>query len=129
VYRLQQALNARSKSVKGSKLLIIGLSYKKDIGDIRESPAYQIIPMLIKLGAVIAYHDPFVPQILPTRNWPSPVALNSQPLTIETISSHDAVVIITDHTSIDYELIAKHAKMIIDSRGVYRKPLANVVKA
>ena len=81
------------------------------------------------MGAQIAYHDPFVPVILPSRHWPKPLALMSQPLTSKTIASWDAVLIITDHTSVDYELIAKHAKLIIDSRGVYRKPLANVVKA
>jgi UDP-N-acetyl-D-glucosamine dehydrogenase len=129
VHRLQQALNERGKAIKGSKLLILGLAYKKDIDDIRESPAYQIIPRLIDMGAQISYHDPFVPAITRTRNWPDPLALVSQPLTSETIASQDAVLIITDHTSVDYELIAKHAKLIIDSRGVYRKPLANVVKA
>ena len=129
VRRLQQALNERGKSIKGSKLLVLGLAYKKDIGDTRESPAYQIIPQLVDLGAEIAYHDPFVPAIAPTRHWPEPLALVSQPLTNETIASQDAVLIITDHSSVDYELIAKHAKLIIDSRGVYRKPLANVVKA
>jgi UDP-N-acetyl-D-glucosamine dehydrogenase len=129
VQRLRQALNERGKSIQGSKLLILGLAYKKDIGDIRESPAYQIIPRLIGMGAEIAYHDPFVPAILRSRNWPEPLALVSQPLTSETIAFHDAVLLITDHTSVDYELIARHAKLIIDSRGVYRKPLANVVKA
>ncbi|MEI6610182.1 MAG: nucleotide sugar dehydrogenase [Deltaproteobacteria bacterium] len=129
VQRLQQALNERGKAIKGSKLLIMGLSYKKDIGDIRESPAYQIIPRLVNLGAGITYHDPFVPAITRSRNWPDPLALTSQPLTKETIASQDAVLIITDHTSVDYELIARHAKLIIDSRGVYRKPMANVVKA
>jgi UDP-N-acetyl-D-glucosamine dehydrogenase len=129
VHRLQQALNERGKSIKGSKLLILGLAYKKDIGDTRESPAYQIIPRLIDLGAEIAYHDSFVPAVARTRHWPEPLALVSRPLTSETIVAQDAVLIITDHTSVDYELIAKHAKLIIDSRGVYRKPLANVVKA
>jgi UDP-N-acetyl-D-glucosamine dehydrogenase len=129
VQRLQQALNERGKSIKGSKLLILGLAYKKDINDTRESPAYQIIPRLVDLGAEIAYHDPFVPAVLRTRHWPEPLALLSQPLTSETIASQDAVLIITDHTSVDYDLIARHAKLIIDSRGVYRKPLANVVKA
>jgi UDP-N-acetyl-D-glucosamine dehydrogenase len=129
VHRLQQALNERGKSIKGSKLMILGLAYKKDINDTRESPAYQIIPQLINMGAEIAYHDPYVPTVLRTRQWPEPLALFSQPLTSETIALQDAVLIITDHSTVDYELIAKHAKLIIDSRGVYRKPLANVVKA
>jgi UDP-N-acetyl-D-glucosamine dehydrogenase len=129
VNRLQQALNERGKVIKGSKLLILGLAYKKDVSDTRESPAYQIIPNLINMGAEITYHDPFVPTIVSTRHWPEPSALVSQPLTQDTIAAQDAVLIITDHTSVDYEMIAKHAQLIIDSRGVYRKLLANVVKA
>jgi UDP-N-acetyl-D-glucosamine dehydrogenase len=129
VQRLQQALNERGQSIKGSKLLVLGLAYKKDIGDTRESPAYQIIPQLVALGAKIDYHDPFVPAVVHTRHWPEPLPLVSRPLTSEVIASQDAVLIITDHSSVDYEMIAKHAKLIIDSRGVYRKPLANVVKA
>jgi len=129
VQRLQQALNDRGQSIKGSKLLILGIAYKKDIGDTRESPAYQIMPRLIDMGAALTYHDPFVSAIKPTRNWPEPLALVSQPLTKETIAAQDAVLIVTDHSSVDYDLIARHAQLIIDSRGVYRNPLPNVVKA
>lgn len=129
VSRLQQALNERGKSVKGSKLMILGLAYKKNISDDRESPAYKIIDSLITLGAKISYHDPFVPRIIQTRQWPDAPKLKSQRLTGKTIASKDAILIITDHTSVDYNLIAKHAKLIIDSRGVYRESLPNVVKA
>lgn len=129
VSRLQQALNERGKSVKGSKLMIIGLAYKKDISDDRESPAYKIIDSLMALGANLSYHDPFVPVIIHTRQWPDAPALKSKPLTHKTISAQDAILIITDHTAVDYNLIAKHAKLIVDSRGVYRKPLPNLVKA
>lgn len=129
VSRLQRALNERGKSVKGSRLMIIGLAYKKNISDDRESPAYKIIDSLITLGAKISYHDPFVPRIIHTRQWPDAPALKSQLLTGKTIASKDAILIITDHTSVDYNLIAKYAKLIIDSRGVYRKSLPNVVKA
>ena len=129
VNRLQQALNERGKSVKRSKLMIIGIAYKKDINDDRESPAYKIIASLIAMGANISYHDPFVPTVKRTRQWPDAPALKSQPLTSRTIAAQDAILIITDHTSVDYKLIAKHAKLIVDSRGVYRKPLPNVVKA
>ena len=129
VSRLQQALNERGKSVKASKLMIIGLAYKKDINDCRESPAYKIIPRLIAMGANISYHDPFVPTVSRLRQWPDAPALKSQPLTGRTIAAKDAILIITDHTAIDYKLIAKHAKLIVDSRGVYRKPMPNLVKA
>jgi UDP-N-acetyl-D-glucosamine dehydrogenase len=129
INRLQQALNVHGKSVKGSKLMILGLAYKKDISDDRESPAYKIIDSLMALGANISYHDPFVPMIIRTRQWPNAPALKSQPLTSKIIAAQDAVLIITDHTSVDYKLIAKYAKLIIDSRGIYREPLPNVIKA
>jgi UDP-N-acetyl-D-glucosamine dehydrogenase len=129
VSRLQQALNERGKSVKGSKIIVIGLAYKKDINDDRESPAYKIISLLIEMGANISYHDPYVPIMKHTRQWPHAPALKSQPLTGKKIAAQDAIIIITDHTTVDYQLIAKHAKLIVDSRGVYRKPLPNLVKA
>jgi len=127
--KLQQALNERGKSIKGSKLMILGLAYKKDINDTRETPAFKIMRRLSEMGAKISYHDPFVPEILHTRQWPEAPVLKSQPLKEKNITDKDAVIIITDHTPVDYKLIAKHAKLIIDSRGVYRKPMKNVVKA
>ena len=129
VSRLQQALNVRGKSVKSSKLMILGLAYKKDISDDRESPAYRIISILLSMGAKISYHDPFVPKIKRARQWPVGPELKSQPLTRKTIAAQDAILIITDHTAVDYNLIAQHAKLIIDTRGIYRKALPNLVKA
>ena len=129
ISKLQHALNERGKSIKGSKLMILGLAYKKDINDDRESPAYRIIARLISLGAKISYHDPFVPKIRRLRQWPDGPELTSQPLTKKYIAAQDAVLIITDHTKVDYKLIAKNAKLIVDSRGVYRKSLPNLVKA
>lgn len=127
--KLQQALNARGKSIKGSKLMILGLAYKKDINDTRETPAFKIMCRLSEMGAKISYHDPFVPEIKQTRQWPEAPILKSQPLTNKNIASRDAIIIITDHTPVDYKLIVQHAKLIVDSRGVYRKQFKNVVKA
>jgi UDP-N-acetyl-D-glucosamine dehydrogenase len=129
VDRLQQGLNARGRAVNGSNLLVLGLSYKKGIADTRESPAFQIIPLLIQLGAHVEYHDPFVPKAPETRSWPGHPEFVSQPLTSEFIASKDAVVVVTDHPNVDYDMIAKHAKLIVDSRGVYREPRENVIKA
>lgn len=129
VQKLNQSLNEQGKATKGSKVLILGLAYKKDIDDIRESPAYQIFPRLLSMGAIVSYHDPHVPKVKSSRNWPGALMLVSQPLNEETIVEKDAVLIITDHTSVDYEMVARNAKLIIDTRGVYRKPLPNVVKA
>lgn len=127
--RLQQAFNRRAISIKGSKILVMGIAYKKGVGDTRESPAIQIIPRLLELGAEVTYHDPYIPSMPRTRHWPAPLALNSQTITPEFIAAQDAILIITDHASVDYEMIAKHARLIVDSRGVYRKLMPNVVKA
>lgn len=129
VDRLQQGLNSRGKAVMGSSILVLGLSYKKGVADTRESPAYQIIPKLVKMGAQVDYHDPYVPSVPPTRSWPGHPDLESQELTPEFVASRDAIVLITDHPTVDYEMVAKYADLIVDSRGVYREPRPNVLKA
>ena len=129
VARLQHALNERRKAVRGSAVLLLGLAYKKDVGDTRESPAYPIAQRLLELGAELAYHDPYVPAVPRTRSWPAHPGLRSQPLSAELLAQQDAVVIVTDHSNVDYALVANHAKLVIDSRGVYREPRPNVVKA
>ena len=129
IHRLQHGLNGLKKSVNGSRILILGLAYKKDVGDTRESPAYQIIQGLEALGALVSYHDPHVPKVPETRSWPSHPDLESEPLTAQNVASFAAVVVVTDHSTVDYELVAQHAQLIVDSRGVYRGERANVVKA
>jgi UDP-N-acetyl-D-glucosamine dehydrogenase len=129
VDRLQDALNTRGKAVKGSAVMLVGMAYKKDVGDTRESPAYPIAQRLLALGAQLAYHDPFVAEVPKTRSWPGHPEMRSLPLTAESIARHDALVIVTDHSQLDYALIEKHAKLIVDSRGVYRERRPNVVKA
>jgi UDP-N-acetyl-D-glucosamine dehydrogenase len=129
VDRLQDALNTRGKAVNGSAVMIVGMAYKKDVGDTRESPAFPIAQKLLALGAQLTYHDPFVKEVLETRSWPGHPEMRSLPLTAESIARQDAVVIVTDHSRLDYALIANSAKLIVDSRGVYREPRPNVVKA
>jgi UDP-N-acetyl-D-glucosamine dehydrogenase len=129
VDRLQHALNERSKAVRGSAVMLLGMAYKKDVGDTRESPAFPIARRLLELGAVLSYHDPYVGEVPETRSWPGHPEMHSLPLTADTLARQDAVVIVTDHSSIDYALLVKHAKLVIDSRGVYREPRPNVVKA
>jgi UDP-N-acetyl-D-glucosamine dehydrogenase len=126
--KLQQALNDRGKSIKGSKLMILGLAYKKDINDTRKLPLLKSCAVWMTwerryLITTVCSRNPH------TRQWPEAPVLKSQPLTEKNITAKDAIIIITDHTPVDYKLIAKHAKLIIDSRGVYRKPMKNVVKA
>jgi len=127
--KLQFALNERGKSVKGSRVLILGIAYKKDIDDPRESPAFEIIEELRGLGAMVSYHDPHIPVAPRMRTWPNLPAMTSVALTAETLHAHDAVVIVTDHTAIDSELVVRHAPLVVDTRGVYPSPQPNVVKA
>jgi UDP-N-acetyl-D-glucosamine dehydrogenase len=127
--RLQAALNDRGKAVKGSRVLVLGLAYKKDLGDCRESPAFAAIDQLLELGALVSYHDPHVRQAPCQRTWPRLPAMESAPLTAESLEASDAVLLITDHTAVDYQLVLRHAPLIVDTRGVYRQPDPRVVKA
>jgi UDP-N-acetyl-D-glucosamine dehydrogenase len=127
--KLQGALNDHSRSLKGSNVLVLGLAYKKDIDDPRESPAFEIIELLLHLGANVTYHDPHVPKAPSMRSWPDLPPMSSVPLDQATLASTDAVLLVTDHSIVDYELVARHAKLIVDTRGVYRDVRPNVVKA
>ena len=127
--KLQEALNERGKSVKGSRILVLGLAYKKDIDDPRESPAFEIIQKLLHLKADVSYHDPHVPRAPRMRSWPHLPEMTSVPLTREALAGSDAVVVVTDHTAVDYDLVSCAAPLIVDTRGVYRQPQPNVVRA
>lgn len=129
VGKLQHGLNQHRKPINGSRVLMLGLAYKKNVGDPRESPAFEIMRMLLERGADVQYHDPHVPVLPPTREWGYLPKLESTPLTKQTLGDADAVVIVTDHDAVDYEAVAEHAKLVIDSRGVYREPRENVLKA
>ncbi len=129
VEKLRLALNDRRKAVKDSKILVLGLAYKKNVDDARESPAFVIIDLLLQQGAAVSYHDPHVPKAPSVRSWPQLPAMTSVPLEPATLASFDAVLIVTDHSAVDYELVARHAALVIDTRGVYRGSLPNVVKA
>lgn len=129
VNKLQLGLNDRGKALKGTKVLILGVAYKKDIDDPRESPAFEIIELLRRLGAVLSYHDPHVPKLPRMRSWPHLPELTSVPLTEATLAAHDAVLIVTDHTAVDYDAVLAHAPLIVDARGVYRAANPKVIKA
>jgi len=129
VEKLRDALDGHGKSLRGSRILVLGLAYKKDIGDSRESPSFEIIELLLAHKAVVAYHDPFIPAAPAMRSWPSLPPLHSVPLTAATLQSCDAVIIATDHSTVDYELVAKIAPLVVDTRGVFRARRDNVVKA
>jgi UDP-N-acetyl-D-glucosamine dehydrogenase len=129
VGKLQEALNEGGRAVKGAKVLVLGLAYKKDIDDPRESPAFEVIHQLLKLGADVSYHDPYVPVAPRMRSWPDLPAMTSRPLTPEVLHSIDVALLITDHTSVDYDLVLSNAPLIVDTRGIYRVPAPHVVKA
>jgi UDP-N-acetyl-D-glucosamine dehydrogenase len=120
VERLTLALNDRAKPVKGSKVLVLGVAYKKDVADTRESPAFHLIDALVRLGAEVSFHDPFVPVLPVLREWPEMEGRESAPLDAATLRASDAVVLVTDHSSLDYGLILEHAPLIVDTRGIYR---------
>ena len=129
--KLQLALNERGKPVRGSRVLVLGLAYKKDVDDARESPAFEFIDGLLRLGADVSYHDPHVAVAPRMRTWPNLPPMRSVPLTPEGLAAQDAVVVITDHSTVDYALVARHAPLVVDTRGVYRRAAnrANVVRA
>jgi len=115
---LNYGLNERGKAVRGSRVLVLGVAYKKDIEDIRESPALDVIRLLQQRGADVEYHDPHVPRFREDG-----VELVSLPLTAEILRRADCVVIVTDHTAIDYALVAREAALIVDTRHVLpRRP-------
>lgn len=124
--RLIEALNERGKALRDCNVLLIGIAYKKNVDDLRESPSLKIWDILLKKGAKVSYHDPFIPKVPKTRKYK--FEAESKPLNEEILTSFDAVIITTDHSLIDYELIKKFAKLIIDTRGVFPSGL-NVVKA
>lgn len=108
-----QALNLHQKPLNGSKILILGVAYKKDIGDTRESPAYEVIRLMLDKGAYILYHDPHVAQIVLAEG----EIYYSHTLTAAMIESVDCVVILTDHSTVDYDLIVQHAPVVVDTRN------------
>ncbi|GHT13587.1 UDP-N-acetyl-D-glucosamine 6-dehydrogenase [Planctomycetales bacterium] len=121
IRRVADALNENSKSLKGSKICVLGVAYKKDVDDPRESPSFELIERLLAKGAVVTYNDPHIPSLPKMRHYPSMPAMKSQELTEKFLASQDCILIATDHSKYDYEFIVKHAKLIVDSRNATGK--------
>ena len=119
VSRVQDALNEDGRSVKGSNVLVLGVAYKRDVDDARESPALELIEQLEHLGAKVAYNDPYIPKFGPTRHYS--MQMESVTLTDDVVGSADCVLLVTDHAAYDYEWLASKAKMIVDSRNAFSK--------
>ncbi|MFQ5422554.1 MAG: nucleotide sugar dehydrogenase [Phycisphaerae bacterium] len=115
IHRLTAALNDHRKSVRGSRVLVLGLAYKKDVDDLRESPSITLIQKLRALGAKVDYNDPHIPRTHKGRE--HDLRMTSVPLTPANLKRYDAVLIATDHTAYDYAMIVRHSKLVIDSRN------------
>jgi UDP-N-acetyl-D-glucosamine dehydrogenase len=118
VRKVGDALNELGKAVRGSSILIVGVAYKKDIEDLRESPALDIIRLLEQQGAKVGYHDPYVPSFEEDGH-----GFASLPLTKETVAGADCVMIVTDHSALDYDLIRANARAMVDTRNALRRAL------
>jgi UDP-N-acetyl-D-glucosamine dehydrogenase len=127
VSKLTDALNNQGKSLKNSNVLVLGISYKKNVDDMRESPSVFIMEQLRDKGVIVNYSDPHVKVFPKMRE--HHFDLESIDLTADTLSKQDAVLIATNHDKFDYELIRNHARLVIDTRGVYRSNFDNLVKA
>lgn len=127
VAKLTRALNDRYMAMRGAKILVLGIAYKKNVDDMRESPSVEVMELIRAAGGEVSYSDPHVPIFPKMRE--HRFDLSSTPLTPETLAAVDAVVIATDHAKFDYAMIRDHAPLIIDSRGVFRDAADNIVKA
>ena len=129
VDKVISALQMKKKTLPASKILILGLAYKKDIDDTRESPSLKIIDLLEEKGAHVDFNDPYIPRTKKTRKYD--LKKDSVPLTEKTLGSYDCVVVATDHSCYDYEFILKHASLVVDTRNAANgyKNNGNLVKA
>ncbi len=119
VSRLMDALNDQKKSVNGSKILLLGAAYKKNVDDMRESPSLKLIEILREKGADVEYNDPYIPELPKTRKYH--FEMKSVELTEENLDKYDAVLLSTDHDDYDYEFIYKHAQLVVDTRNAFKR--------
>ncbi|MBS2026486.1 MAG: nucleotide sugar dehydrogenase [Deltaproteobacteria bacterium] len=119
VQRTMHALNQQKKALNGARALVLGVAYKKDVDDMRESPSLRVMELLKAEGAQVSYHDPFVPIVKPGHE--HKLDMKSVPLTREALASADVVLVLTDHSVIDYADVVKNAKLVVDTRNATRK--------
>ncbi len=127
ISKMMDALNDREKSLKGAKVLVLGIAYKKDVDDMRESPSVELMELLEEKGALVEYSDPHV-AVFPKMREHS-FDLSSVDPTPENIAQYDVLLIATNHTAFDYEMFQEQAQLIIDTRGVYSQVAENIIKA
>jgi UDP-N-acetyl-D-glucosamine dehydrogenase len=119
VQRVSEALNDVGKPVRGSKIGILGVAYKKDVDDPRESPSFKLMELLLRRGAIISYNDPHIPQLPAMRHYDVP-RLASEELTPEWLARQDCILIATDHSAYNWEFIVRYARLIVDTRNATR---------
>ncbi len=117
IQRVMEALNSRRKPINGSKVLLLGLAYKKDVDDPRESPSFKLIELLQEKGAEVIYNDPHIPTIPLVRKYS--FSMDSTELTPETLAAVDCILLATNHSAYDYQFIMEHADLIIDTRNAF----------
>lgn len=128
VRKVANALNDVGKALRGSRVLILGVAYKKDIDDLRESPALEIMQLLQEKGAEVVYHDTHCPRIAEDGQTPlGDLPMESIPLTEDALASADVAVLVTDHSAVDYDAVAEHANLIVDTRGTMRRYERDIV--
>ena len=120
IERVAEALNDQGKPIRGSKVCVLGVAYKKDVDDPRESPSFVLMELLLARGAVLSYNDPHVPRLPKVRHHHVP-DMESQPLTAEFLASQDCVLIATDHSAYDFDFIVQHARLVVDTRNATKK--------
>jgi len=127
VDKITDALNAQCKAVNGANVLVMGVAYKRDIDDVRESPALDVIALLMKKGARVTYHDPFAP-FIDGHHWPGAVDMTSVALTPESMAAADCVVVLTDHRQFDFAAVVRHARLVVDTRHAIKTEHPHVFK-
>lgn len=130
VSKVMDALNDHGKSLKGSKILVLGAAYKKDIDDPRESPSFKLMEILLEKGAVVDYNDPLIPTLPDMRMYD--IKKKSVDLTAENLAGYDCVLISTDHSVYDWEFITRNSKLVVDTRNATKDLTENrekIVKA
>jgi UDP-N-acetyl-D-glucosamine dehydrogenase len=127
LHPLEQALRPKGKTIATSKILVLGLAYKRDIDDPRESPAFKVIELLEQKGATVQCHDPSFKKLPPMRHYKD-LKVKTVELTEKALRDTDAVIIVTDHTAYDYPWIVKHASLVIDTRNACKDVKAGVEK-
>jgi len=131
VSKVSDALNEHGKPLNGSKVTLLGMAYKKDVDDPRESPGFELMDLLLQKGAEVHYNDPHIPVLPPMRHYPH-LRMASQDLTPEYLQSRDCVLIVTDHSAYDWSWIAQHAPLIVDTRNAMKSvpaSLGTIVRA